>query len=178
MNPQRLYNLNSLCALILCGVLSGAFVFQYGLGENPCPLCLLQRMGMLGVILGLSLNTFFGFDPRHFSFVILAALVGGGFSTRQVLLHIAPKPGEPLGYGSPFLGMHLYTWGVLIFFACIVGAASFLFVIRTIPQEQDRSPSSFEKFVFGFAALLCTVNVIGTVAMCQFGPCCENGPCP
>ncbi|MGI9470842.1 MAG: disulfide bond formation protein B [Rubripirellula sp.] len=178
MNSQRLYIANSLCALILCGVLCGAFSFQFGLHEQPCPLCLLQRMGMLGVILGLSLNTFFGFSKRHFAFVILAALAGGGFSTRQVLLHISPKPGDPLGYGSPFLGMHLYTWGVLIFAACILGSAAFLFLIRDEDSKDPRVPSLFERVVFLFAALLCFGNVVATFFMCHLGPCCENGPCP
>ena len=35
-------------------------------------------------------------------------------STRQILLHITP--GDP-GYGSVVLGLHLYTWALLIFAA-------------------------------------------------------------
>ena len=35
------------------GILSMAmFVFQFGLGELPCPLCILQRMGMMLASLG------------------------------------------------------------------------------------------------------------------------------
>ena len=178
MNAQRLYNANSFCALLMVGVLIGAFYFQYGLGENPCPLCLLQRMGMLGVILGLSLNTFFGFSKRHFAFVILAALMGGGFSTRQVLLHISPEPGETLGYGTPFLGIHLYSWGVLIFLASIIGSAVFLFAIDDENLAEPRTPSHFEKSVFYGSFLVCLANFLSTFLMCGFGPCCENGPCP
>lgn len=179
MNNQRLYTANSLCMLIISSVLIGAFYFQYVLGENPCPLCLLQRMGMIGVILGLSLNTFFGFSKKHFAFVIFAAIVGGGFSMRQVLLHIAPEPGDSLGYGTPFLGMHLYTWGFLIFLCSIAGSAVFLLLIKDDDEtEVKRSPSVFENFVFYLSFLLCVANVAGTFWMCGAGPCCENGPCP
>lgn len=178
MNSPRLYVANSVCAFIIAGVLLGAFYYQYGLDETPCPLCLLQRMGMLAVILGLSLNTFFGFSKRHFAFVILAAVMGGGFSTRQVLLHIAPGPGDPLGYGTPFLGMHLYTWGLLIFLSSVMGSAIFLFLIREEDGASPRTPSVVERSVFYLSFLICLVNIVSTFAMCNFGPCCENGPCP
>lgn len=178
MNHQRLYDANSCCVLAMCSILSGAFYFQYGLGEDPCPLCLLQRMGMIGVAVGLSLNTFFGFAAKHFAAVIVAALVGCGYSVRQVLLHISPEPGEPLGYGTPFMGMHLYTWGVLIFVASILGSAIFLFVTKQEPEGESRAPSRFEKFAFYFAALLCIGNAASTMLMCGVGACCENGPCP
>ncbi|TWT81275.1 disulfide bond formation protein B [Planctomycetes bacterium CA13] len=178
MNKQGLYVANTCCMLILVGVLLGAFYFQYGLGEDPCPLCLLQRMGMIGVALGLSLNTFFGFSKKHFAFVIFTAVVGCGFSTRQVLLHISPEPGAPLGYGTPFFGMHLYTWGVLIFVACILGSAIFLFLIEDEREAPPRAASWFEKISFYLMFFICTANLLSTFLMCGVGPCCENGPCP
>jgi disulfide bond formation protein DsbB len=178
MNSQRLYDANSCCMLILASVLLGAFYFQYGLGEDPCPLCLLQRMGMIGVALGLSLNAFFGFSKKHFAFVILAAVVGCAFSTRQVLLHISPKPGDPLGYGTPFLGMHLYTWGALIFVASVLGSSIFLFVMNDESGSDKRVLSFFEKFTFYLMFAICFANVVSTFGMCGVGLCCENGPCP
>ena len=48
MNKQILYTANSLCMLVVCSILMGAFYFQYVLGEHPCPLCLLHaRRGAL-----------------------------------------------------------------------------------------------------------------------------------
>ncbi len=38
--------------LTICGVLAGAFVVQFGQGEFPCPLCVLQRMAMMLCALG------------------------------------------------------------------------------------------------------------------------------
>jgi len=177
-NSQLLYTANSVCVLIMSSVLLGAFYFQFGLQENPCPLCLLQRMGMLGVIVGISLNTYFGFKSEHVAVVLISALAGVTFSIRQVLLHICPVLGEPTGYGMPILGMHLYSWGVVIFGASILGVALFSFVLENEPPETSRTPSVFEKRAFYFASFLCFANIIATLAECHLGPCCENGPCP
>jgi disulfide bond formation protein DsbB len=168
--------INSLCILIVCGVLLGALYFQFGLGEDPCPLCLLQRMGMMGVIFGLSLNSYFGLDAKHFAVVIIASLIGGLFSVRQVLLHICPVEGD-YGYGTPAFGLHLYTWGVLIFLASISGSAFFLIFSNKFKSREQHKPSNLEKYFVYLATLIIFVNVIATFFECQFGPCCENGPC-
>ncbi|MHC4262565.1 MAG: disulfide bond formation protein B [Planctomycetota bacterium] len=177
-NSQGLYTVNSLCALAICGVLLGAFFFQFGLGEEPCPLCLLQRMGMLGMIVGLACNTWFGFRNEHVAIVQISALVGVTFSIRQVLLHIAPVPGEPTGYGTPVFGMHLYTWGVLIFGASILAAAAFLLLIKNERSDLRRTPTPFEKAAFFLTVGICLANVVATFFECGIGPCCEDGPCP
>lgn len=178
MNTKGLYIANSIAMLLISSVLLGAFYFQFGLSENPCPLCLLQRMGMLGIIFGLSLNTYFGLKKEHFAIVILAALIGSVYSIRQILLHICPVVGDATGYGSPILGMHLYTWAFLIFIMSIVGSAIFLFLIKEEKNGTDRIPLMFEKVVFYLAVLLCFANIIAAFFECYLGPCCENGPCP
>lgn len=167
---------NSACILVVCGILMGAFYFQFGLNEDPCPLCLLQRMAMIGVIFGLSLNIFFGFDAKHFGVVIISAIVGAMFSGRQVLLHISKIDGD-VGYGTPFFGMHLYTWGVLIFIASILGSAIFLFFGDKFKTGAAHLILNFEKYVAFLATIIVVVNVIATFFECQLGPCCENGPC-
>lgn len=178
MNTKGLYIANSIAMLLISSVLVGAFYFQFGLNENPCPLCLLQRMGMLGIILGLSLNTYFGFKKEHFAIIILVALIGSVYSIRQILLHICPVAGEPLGYGTPILGMYLYSWALLIFATSIIGSAIFLFFIREEKNGAERNPAIFEKVVFYLGILLCFANIIAAFFECYFGPCCENGPCP
>ena len=134
-------------------------------------------MGMIGVLFGLGLNVYFGFNPKHFAIVIIAALVGGVFSVRQVLLHIAPTPGDT-GYGTPIFGLHLYTWGVFIFLASILGSAVFLLITKHFKTTMGTSILNFEKFSVYTAFLITVINVIATLFECQLGPCCENGPCP
>ena len=177
-NRQLLYTANSLCILGLSLVLAGAFYFQFGLGESPCPLCLLQRMGIFGVILGLGFNTTFGFRKEHAALVVGSALIGASFSIRQVLLHINPSPGEPTGYGSAVLGMHLYSWAAVAFVTAIAGTALFLLLVRDEPPGTRRRPSKFEWGALYLAALLCLMNVLSAFAECRLGGCCENGPCP
>ena len=167
---------NSACILIVCSILIGALYFQFGLNEDPCPLCLLQRMGMIGVVFGLSLNIFFGFDAKHFGVVIISAIVGALFSGRQVLLHISNVDGD-VGYGTPVFGMHLYTWGVLIFIMSILGSALFLFFNDKFKTETTHLVLNFEKYVVYLATLIVLINVIATFFECQLGPCCDNGPC-
>jgi|AntAceMinimDraft_9_1070365.scaffolds.fasta_scaffold00032_43 disulfide bond formation protein DsbB len=178
MNSKGLYFANSGAMLMVSTALVGALFFQFDLLENPCPLCLLQRMGMFGVILGLAFNIFFGFKKEHFGLVIIAALVGSSFSIRQVLLHICPVAGETTGYGDPVLGMHLYTWGVVIFALSIIGSVVFLFLFKEEKPKTKRIPTTFEKITFYFMMMLVFVNIIATFFECHIGPCCENGPCP
>lgn len=116
------------CILATCAVLLGALWAQYGLGEFPCPLCIIQRMGMMLAALGpawLLCRAARGPVDAHdfaqcYACSILAAIVGGTVSARQVLIHIAP--GDP-GYGSPVLGLHLYTWAFVVFVVVVAASA-------------------------------------------------------
>lgn len=174
---KRFKILNAFCMIIICSILSGALYFQFFLKENPCPLCLLQRCSMFGVLTGLIFNIFFTFKPSHFAIIIISSLTGLTFATRQVLLHICPSAGESIGYGSPIFGMHLYSWSVIIFICCILGAAFFLIFISKIKTTQIKI-MNIEKVAVIFTITLLVINILATFFECQIGPCCENGPCP
>jgi disulfide bond formation protein DsbB len=114
------------------GVLSGAmFYFQFALGELPCPLCILQRMGMMLSSLGplyIVIRSLRGtLAPSDFmtglGFAIVGALLGSAMSIRQILLHI--MPGDP-GYGTAILGLHLYTWALVSFIVVLTFAGVLL----------------------------------------------------
>jgi disulfide bond formation protein DsbB len=116
--------------LAYVGILSTAmFVFQFGLGEFPCPLCITQRMGMIVATLGavfILVQALRGtLDMRGYTtglgMSLLGAILGAAMSVRQVLLHI--EPGD-LGYGTAVFGKHLYTWALVTFIvvAVFVGA--------------------------------------------------------
>jgi disulfide bond formation protein DsbB len=111
--------------LAVCGVLLGAFGVQFGKGEFPCPLCSLQRMAMLLCALG---PTYIILRTRRggltaadfasgYGLSVLAAVLGGTISGRQVLLHITPP--DP-GYGDAVLGLHLYAWAFVVFVTVLV----------------------------------------------------------
>ena len=119
---SRLLNVLALFALLL--VLSGSLFLQFGIGEQPCPLCLVQRSAMIGLAVGPMLNLLTGIKARNYALAILAAAAGSAGSIRQILLHIS-TPGDP-GYGPSVLGLHLYTWALVTFIIAIVGCALLL----------------------------------------------------
>jgi disulfide bond formation protein DsbB len=106
--------------LAYCFVMLSAFFIQFVGGEFPCPLCMLQRYGMILSTLGAlyvimqarrGTLTTAGY-AQGLGMGLIAALAGSSVSVRQILLHI--KPGDS-GYGDPFLGLHLYTWALITF---------------------------------------------------------------
>ena len=131
--------------LAYIGVLSGAmFYFQFGLNEFPCPLCILQRMGMMLSSLGalyVVVNSLRGTLTNSgfmtgLGLAILGALLGASISVRQILLHILP--GDP-GYGGAVFGLHLYTWALISFVVVLVFAG----VLLTFGTEfEPVAPSS------------------------------------
>ena len=173
--------LNALQIYVLVGILGGALYFQLGLGENPCPLCLLQRMGMMGVMCGAVLNLRNGLRPQHYGLVILAALFGAGTATRQILLHIVPGTG---GYGEPVMGLHLYTWSFIAEICNLIGVGVMLLMygvgetaLRGASDEPAKM-SHFENVACLLAIGITAFNVILTLRECGLTACCENGPCP
>ncbi|MEP7327831.1 MAG: disulfide bond formation protein B, partial [Betaproteobacteria bacterium] len=99
--------LDTLALLGISGVLLVAFYYQFGLGELPCPLCALQRVGFIVAGVGLLLNLRSGYSPAHYGLVLLTSVVAGAASLRQISLHVIPGSGS---YGSALFGFHFYTW--------------------------------------------------------------------
>jgi disulfide bond formation protein DsbB len=114
------------------GILSTAmFVFQFGMNEMPCPLCITQRMAMIAASLGPVYIVTQALRNRlvttrfmvGLGMATVGAVVGAIMSTRQVELHILP--GDP-GYGTAIMGMHLYTWALVTFVVVLVFAGALL----------------------------------------------------
>ena len=91
-------------------VLLVAFYYQIVLGEFPCPLCLLQRVGFIVAGVAIILNLTRGARPAHYGLMLLAAVVAGSASLRQIALHVIPNTGA---YGSALWGFHFYTWAFI-----------------------------------------------------------------
>ena len=128
---MRIINMLALVGLLM--VFSGSLELQVGFGEQPCPLCLIQRAGLVGLGIGPLLNLFWGLRPAHYAISILGAVVTGAGATRQILLHIA-TPGDP-GFGPAVLGYHLYTWA---FITSVIGAAGCAILLLFKGQFQPR----------------------------------------
>lgn len=164
--------LNMLALAGICAVLGMAFLWQVAYKELPCPLCLLQRAAFVLVGIGLVLNVRFGPSPMHYGLILLSALGGAFVAGRQVLLHIAP--GDP-GYGSPFLGLHFYTWAFIAFVIIMVWVAVMLVIDRNASDHNSLIPmDSFTGFIMWLFFFLVAANVVSTLLECGFGPCADN----
>ena len=121
-------------------VMLSAFFIQFVKGEFPCPLCMLQRYGMilstlsaLLIIMQARRGTLTTARyAQGLGMGLLSVLAGVSVSIRQIELHILP--GDP-GYGEPFLRLHLYTWAFVTFAIVAIYVGVMLALMpRGIPQ--------------------------------------------
>ncbi len=178
----RLINIVALLGLI--GILAGSLHLQIGIGEQPCPLCLIQRSAMIGLAVGPAMNLLWGMRARHYALSMLAAVVGGAGSVRQILLHIA-DPGDP-GYGPTVLGWHLYTWAFVTFLIGVVGMAVLLMWNRPFELTDQgvdrgilRNPSmlrGLSLFAIFWVFLDLLIVGISVLPECGLGMCPDDPP--
>lgn len=85
-----------LALLTAGGLAGGAQVLEHGVGLDPCPLCVMQRLWVLiaglVVVVALADTVSRGIYPL---LVILSAVIGGGFSVRQLYLQSLPADEVP-----------------------------------------------------------------------------------
>lgn len=162
-------SLNVLLVLIIGGILLGAYSVQFFLHEEPCPLCMLQRLGMIGVTMGALLNLKFGIRMSHYGLSLISALMGGVVALRQISLHACPGFPE---FGLPVLGLSLYTWSFLVFACVVFGIAVLLFLYNPEESVKPQERLNFlSKFAFGLIFLVTVANILTTYLQCGFGPC-------
>ena len=176
------YVLNELFALgimaVIAAVLTGALFMQYGRGELPCPLCLLQRVAMLGVCFGLMQNFRGGFSDRNLGYSLLFSVFLLIVAVRQTLLDIYPRPGHEY-VGSAVLGLHMPVWSVVIAVALITAFALKLCIVGS--EQGARTPDR-RSMLGGAAAMvslyviaLALVNFGSVVVQCGLGECHTTG---
>jgi disulfide bond formation protein DsbB len=117
---------------MLAFVLASALYLQFFQHEAPCPLCLLQRVGLCAVGLGLLLNLLYGEKASHWGLVIFSALAGITASMRQIGLHLL----DPVGFSISIWGLHLYTWSFIIF-SCVLVITAIMLI--TMPEHSSNS---------------------------------------
>lgn len=171
MNSSRFaFSLNTLALTLITAVLAGAFIEQLVVGELPCPLCLLQRAGLIAVGLGFMLNLRFGIYPLHYGVVLFSALVGAGTSMRQILLHIAP--GDP-GFSKALFGFHMYTWSFVTFVCVMIGVA-FLLCLMKPGASPERPRGRLSGMVCFSFLLIIAANLVSTLLECGFTQCPDD----
>lgn len=158
--------------LVVCMVLMGAFGIQFWEQEIPCPLCILQRMSMMLCALGsayvilqarsgtLTVTDF----VSGYGMSILGAVCGATISTRQILIHIVPP--DP-GYGDPVLGLHLYTWALVVFMVVLIDSGLNLMFVRELVTDQPIEFKWGSKAVIGLMGAVIAANTLSII--CQEG---------
>jgi len=148
-----------------------AFYYQLALNELPCPLCLLQRVGMIAIGLGFMMNVCMGVRSMHYGVALFGCLLTGAIASRQVLLHIVPGTGT---YGSALFGMHFYTLALV----SSIAAAAFIAVLLMLRTRKDAAApggmSGASKAVAVLFTLLIAANLVSTVLECGAGQCDDD----
>lgn len=127
---------------VLAAILTAALVLQLAMGELPCPLCLLERLCMFGIALGVVLNLRAGFSDRNTGLSLIFAVLLLVIAMRQTLLDIYPRPGHAY-IGSAILGLHMPVWSVLIAAATLAAFALKLAVLGGDDHRRLHPPDSF-----------------------------------
>lgn len=115
-------------------ILGIALMVEFFYGEAPCPLCLLQRAAFVSTGICLLMNVRYGNKVVHWALTTLSACAGIMVSSRQILLHV----NEPIGFGSPMLGLHLYTWCFIGFAVTIIGSTVMLIIYPEKPSKIEQ----------------------------------------
>jgi disulfide bond formation protein DsbB len=173
MTPLLSIRLNALGLLAIAAVLAVAFYDQIAYGDLPCPLCLLQRAAFAAAGIGLALNLRCGPRPSHYAIAILSAVAGAAISIRQILLHIVPGSGS---YGNAILGLHFYTWALIVFVLIVIGSAIMLLFDRQFADGEaaGKPLPLWPALVMLAFGLLVFGNGVSTVLECAGGLCPDN----
>jgi disulfide bond formation protein DsbB len=148
-----------------------AFYYQLFRYELPCPLCLLQRAGMIAVGLALMMNVRFGEKGVYYGMALLGAVATGVISSRQVMLHIVPGSGS---YGSALFGFHLYTWTLIASVGLILYVALMLIWYRRNGDSTQAPISKVASVVLLLFVIIILANLIFTTLECGLGNCVDK----
>ncbi len=168
---NKFINIFEICGLWILILLT--LLIQFYLDELPCPLCLLQRFGFMGMMMGLCLNLRFGYKSNHVALSLLFAVFTAFVALRQIALHVVPGTGT---YGSAIFGLHLYTWSFIIAMAFII-FNSFVLSLETPPSKKDindKSSKIVQKISFLLVGVVMVVNIISVFLECGFSQCPDN----
>lgn len=161
-------NFNALLIYILSGVILSAFGVQIFGHEVPCPLCYLQRVAMLLIALGATLNLCHGANTRYYALILFSSIAGGSVALRQISLHICPGN---FPFGMPVLGLSLYTWSFLVFVCSVLFTGLMLLLFK--PEEKKKEFNLFQKGALGLFIFVTTANIFTCFLQCGIGPCAD-----
>ena len=165
---------------VIAAILTAAMVFQYALGELPCPLCLLERLALFGIAFGLMQQFRHGVSYQNTGIALLFALLLVIVAERQTLLDIYPRPGHAY-IGSAVFGLHMPVWSVIIGLTVLFALAAKLAVLggdRDLERHRAAEFPLLDRLATAVALyliLLCLINLVSVILQCGFGECYTFG---
>ena len=165
---------------VIAAILTAALALQFGRGELPCPLCLLERAAMFGVAFGILQNLRHEYSARNTGISLVFAVFLLVVAVRQTLLDIYPRPGHAY-IGSAVLGLHMPVWSILIALALIAATAVKLALLGGDAHLGGARPAMFPllgRLATALAAVLMAlalVNLAAVVVQCGLGECHTEG---
>ncbi|MFM9032999.1 MAG: disulfide bond formation protein B [Mycobacterium sp.] len=167
--------LNTAGILAIAAVLGSSLYYQFVVGDQPCKLCQLQRVCMIGVALGAVLNLTLGMRVRHYAVSVMFAVSGALAAFRHILINACPYPGEPPGFGPAVLGLHTYTWAFVVFGTAIFACAAVLMWDAGTSDTDSGCLGTghwtrpVAMFAVGLIALICVVMTISAFQIAVTG---------
>lgn len=132
---------NSIGIIVVILAVSWGFGVEFYHKKQPCILCFLQRISLLGIGVALFWNLAFGVQIRHYAMALLWGLLGLFCSARHIALNACKSP----EYGVLTLfSYHLYTWAFLVFFCFLVSISALLFFAK-----EEKKPSIWMRWGWG-----------------------------
>lgn len=171
--------LNIIAVLVIITVVTGSLVQQFGYGQPPCALCIVERSALVGMAIGPIMNLLMGLSPKHYAITIVAALVGSAASGMQA---ISSANGTlVLDPNDVVMGIPLYYWALSICIAGILACAFILLWTATWQTDDEgllhhRGPARVATFtvigwLFSYVCLtIWQVLVNCGVSMCPANP--------
>ena len=163
--------------LVLATILTAAVIIQYGFGEVPCPLCLLQRLAMFGICFGLIHHFQLESAARGVGLALVSAVFLLFISGRQTLIDIYPRPGHSY-VGSAVLGLHMPVWSVLIALSVISALSIQIAVLGELQlRRDDLSPKVVRivRWTGLYVIMLSVINVASVILQCGLDACKTDG---
>ncbi len=170
--------LNIIALLVIIAVITGSLVQQFGYGQAPCALCVVQRSALIGMALGPILNLLMGLSPKHYALTIIAALVGSAAAGKQAINEASGT--LKLDPNDVVMGIPLYYWALGVCIAGILACAIMLLWSSSWQSEDTgvlfhRGPARAATFtVIGWLFTYICLTIWQVIANCGVTMCPAN----
>jgi disulfide bond formation protein DsbB len=164
LEARQVRNIDGAALFGVSLILLVAFYHQLVLGELPCALCNLIRVGFMLFGSGLLLNMRFGTNAWNYVLSAVGALIG---SLISLLFMFAKAPPYTTPTGSAIFGLHMYTWSYIAFTGAIMYCIVLLTLSGRVGRSAEDQPDTWRP-VFRSAAMSVFVVLVGANLVSAF----------